>query len=58
MNTIPENKLNFFVKKKNIKKILLITGKKSFKFSGFKKLLIYRNFKSIMKIFYKKKGDT
>jgi len=55
VNTIPENKLNFFVKKKNIKKILLITGKKSFKFSGFKKLLIYRNFKSIMKIFYKKK---
>jgi alcohol dehydrogenase class IV len=55
MNNIKENKLNFFIKKKNIKNILLITGKKSLNFSGFKKLLIYRNFKSIMKIFYKKK---
>ena len=55
MNNIEENKLNFFIKKKNIKNILLITGKKSLNFSGFKKLLIYRNFKSIMKIFYKKR---
>lgn len=54
INSIKENKLNFFIKKKNIKKILLITGKKSLNFSGFKKLLIYRNYKSIMKIFYKK----
>ena len=55
INNIKENKLNFFIKKRNIKKILLITGKKSLNFSGFKKLPIYRNFKSIMKIFYKKK---
>jgi alcohol dehydrogenase class IV len=55
INSIKENKLNFFIKKKNIKNILLITGKKSLNFSGFKKLLIYRNFKSIMKILYKRK---
>ena len=55
MNNISENKLNNFVKEKKIKNILIITGKKSFKFSGFKKLTIYKNFKSIIKIFYKKK---
>ena len=54
MNHVPENKLNSFIKKKKIKNILIITGKKSFNFSGFKKLGIYQNFKSIINIFYKK----
>ena len=54
MNRVLENKLNLLVKKKKIKNILIITGKKSFNFSGFKKLEIYKNFKSIINIFYKK----
>jgi alcohol dehydrogenase class IV len=54
MNYILESKLNSFIKKKNIKNILIITGKKSFNFSGFKKLKIYKNFKSKMNILYKK----
>jgi alcohol dehydrogenase class IV len=54
MIRILENKLNSFIKKENIKNILVITGKKSFNFSGFKKLAIYKNFKSIMNILYKK----
>ena len=54
MNYVSENKLNSFIKKKKIKNILIITGKKSFNFSGFKKLGIYQNFKSIINIFYKK----
>jgi alcohol dehydrogenase class IV len=54
MNHVLENRLNSFINKKKIKNILIITGKKSFNFSGFKKLGIYKNFKSIMKIFYKK----
>ena len=32
INSIKENKLNFFIKKKNIKNILLITGKKYLNF--------------------------
>jgi len=54
MNRVLENKLNLFIKNKKIKNILIITGKKSFNFSGFKKLEIYKNFKSIINIFYKK----
>ena len=49
-----ENKLNSFLEKKKIKNILIITGQKSFNFSGFKKLAIYKNFKSMMTILYKK----
>jgi alcohol dehydrogenase class IV len=55
MNHVLENKLNSFIKNKKFKNILVITGKKSFNFSGFKKLTIYKNFKSIMNFFYKKK---
>jgi alcohol dehydrogenase class IV len=55
MNHVLESKLNSFIISKKIKNILIITGKKSFKFSGFKKLGIYKNFKSIINIFYKKK---
>jgi alcohol dehydrogenase class IV len=54
MNHVLENKLNSFLEKKKIKNILIITGQKSFNFSGFKKLAIYKNFKSIMTILYKK----
>jgi alcohol dehydrogenase class IV len=54
MKHVLENKLNYFIKKRKIKNILIITGKKSFNFSGFKKLAIYKNFKSMMTIFYKK----
>lgn len=54
MNHVLEKKLNLFIKNKKIKNILIITGKKSFNFSGFKKLAIYKNFKSIINIFYKK----
>jgi alcohol dehydrogenase class IV len=54
MNCILENRLNYFIKNRKIKNILIITGKKSFNFSGFKKLAIYKNFKSMMTIFYKK----
>ena len=54
MNYVPENKLNSFIKSKKIKNILIITGKKSFNFSGFKKLPIYKNFKFYIKVFYKK----
>ena len=54
MNYILESKLNSFIKKKKIKNILVITGKKSFNFSGFKKLEIYKNFKYAMNILYKK----
>lgn len=53
MKHVLENKLNSFLEKKKIKKILIITGQKSFNFSGFKKLAIYKNFKSIMTILYK-----
>lgn len=54
MNYISENKLNYFIKKRKINNIIIITGKKSFNYSGFKKLKIYKNFKSIMTILYKK----
>ena len=54
MKHVLENKLNSFLEKKKIKNILIITGQKSFNFSGFKKLAIYKNFKSIMTILYKK----
>jgi alcohol dehydrogenase class IV len=54
MNCIIENNLNSFIKKKQIQSILIITGKKSFNFSGFKKLKIYKNYKPIIKILYKK----
>ena len=54
MNCILENKLNSFIKKKKIKNILIITGKKSFNFSGFKKLAIYKNFQPIISIVFKK----
>ena len=54
MEHVLENKLNSFLEKKKIKNILIITGQKSFNFSGFKKLAIYKNFKSIMTILYKK----
>jgi len=54
MKYFSENKLNFLLEKKKIKNILIITGQKSFNFSGFKKLPIYKNFKSIMTILYKK----
>jgi alcohol dehydrogenase class IV len=54
MNHILENKLNLFLKKRKIKNILVITGQKSFNFTGFKKLEIYRKFKSKMTILYKK----
>jgi alcohol dehydrogenase class IV len=52
---IKENKLNFFIKKNKIKNILVITGKKSFHLSGFKNLKIFKDFKDIITIFYKKK---
>ena len=54
MKHVLENKLNSFLEKKNIKNILIITGQKSFNFSGFKKLAIYKNFKSKMTILSKK----
>jgi alcohol dehydrogenase class IV len=54
MNQVLENKLNLFLKKRKIKNILVITGQKSFNFTGFKKLEIYRKFKSKMTILYKK----
>ena len=54
MKHVLENRLNSFLEKKKTKNILIITGRKSFNFSGFKKLAIYKNFKSIMTIFYKK----
>jgi len=54
MNHIPQAKLNSFIIKNKIKNIFMITGKKSFNDSGFKKLEIYRSFKSIMTILYKK----
>jgi len=52
---IKENELNYFIKKKKFRNILIVTGKKSFNSSGFKKLKIYKNFKSIINIFLKKK---
>jgi alcohol dehydrogenase class IV len=55
MNCILESKLNFFLKKKKIKNILLITGNKSLNFSGFKKLRFFKKIKPIMTILYKKK---
>jgi alcohol dehydrogenase class IV len=55
MSHIRVKKLNSFIKKNKFNKILIITGKNSFNFSGFKKMGIYKNFKSIMNIFYKKK---
>lgn len=54
MKCILENKLNTFLENTKKKNILIITSKKSFNFSGFKKLAIYKNFKSKMTIFYKK----
>jgi alcohol dehydrogenase class IV len=54
MNHVLENKLRSFLESKKIKNILIITGQKSFNFSGFKKLEIYKKFKSIMTILYKK----
>jgi alcohol dehydrogenase class IV len=53
---IKENKLNFFIKKNKIKKIVVITGKKSFNFSGFKNLKIFKDFKYITTVLYKKKS--
>ena len=53
MNHVLENKLKSFLESKKIKNILIITGQKSFNFSGFKKLAIYKNFKSAMTILYK-----
>jgi len=54
MNHVLENKLNLFLEKRKIKSILVITGQKSFNFTGFKKLEVYRKFKSKMTILYKK----
>ena len=54
MKHVLENKLNSLLEKNKIKNILIITGQKSFNFSGFKKMEIYKKFKSIMTIFYKK----
>ena len=54
MKHVLEKNLNSFLEKKKIKNILIITGQKSFNFSGFKKLGIYKNFKSIITILYKK----
>jgi alcohol dehydrogenase class IV len=53
MSHVSEKKLKIFLEKKKIKNILIITGKKSFNFSGFKKLAIYKDFKSMMTILYK-----
>jgi len=53
---IKENKLNFLIKKNKIKNIVVITGKKSFNFSGFKNLKIFNDFKHTMTILYKKKS--
>ena len=55
MKCIPENKLDSFIKTKKIKNILIVTGRKSFNNSKFKNLKIFKNFKAIMTIFYKKK---
>jgi len=55
MHHIPEVKLNSFIIKNKIKNIFVITGQKSFNSSGFKKLEIYKNFKSTMTILCKKK---
>ena len=54
MKHVLENKLNWFLEKRKTKNILIITGKNSFNVSGFKKLAIYKKFKSMMTIFYKK----
>ena len=54
MKHVLENKLTFFLEKKKIQNILVITGQKSFNFSGFKKLAIYEKFKTMMTILYKK----
>ena len=54
MNHVLENKLKFFLEKKKVKNILVISGRKSFNFSGFKKLAIYKKFKSKMTILFKK----
>jgi alcohol dehydrogenase class IV len=54
MKHVLEKKLNSFLEKKKIKNIIIITGQKSFNFSGFKKLGIYKNFKSIITVLYKK----
>ena len=54
MNYISENKLNYFLEQKKIRNILIITGQKSFNFSGFKRLEIYKKFKPIMTVLYKK----
>lgn len=53
MSHVLENKLNSFLEKKKIQNILVITGKKSFNFSGFKKLEIYKKLKSKMTILHK-----
>jgi len=55
MKHVLESQLNSLIEKKKIQNILIITGKKSFNFSGFKKLEIYKKFKSRMTIIYKKK---
>jgi len=54
MECISENKLNTFLENRKKKNILIITGQKSFNFSGFKKLAIYKNFKSKITVFFKK----
>ncbi len=56
MTCIKENKLNFLIKKNKIKNIVVITGKKSFNFSGFKNLKIFNDFKHKMTILYKKRS--
>jgi alcohol dehydrogenase class IV len=54
MKHVLENKLNWFLKNRKTKNILIITGQNSFNVSGFKKLAIYKKFKYMMTTFYKK----
>lgn len=54
MNHVLENKLISFLEKRKIKNILVITGQKSFNFSGFKKLEIYQKLNFMMTILFKK----
>ncbi len=54
MKHILESQLNSLIEKKKNQNILIITGKKSFNFSGFKKLEIYKKFKSRITVIYKK----
>lgn len=54
MNYVLENRLNSFINKKKIKNILIITGKKPFNFSGFKKLEFIKISNLSWKFFIKK----